>query len=139
MQPRPLDLMRQVTRPIPRDFWVCVETTAEVFSRHGPRHRVAFGASVAMIMIGIDGCFRQDCSRPSALEDQSRAVLLGPHEVDRPAPHEVHKTDSVAKVKDQCAGSELAFATPQSLKKGTYFLRHDFYHVGDGQLMASCR
>ena len=70
-----------------------------------------------MITIGIDRCLREDRARPSALEDQSRAVLLGPHEVDRPAPHEMHNTDWVVEVKDRCAGGELAYAAPQSLKQ----------------------
>ena len=138
MQPRPLDLMRQVTRPIPREFPVCVEAAAQVHLRHGPRRRVAFGASAAMITIGIDGRLREDRARPSALEDKSGAVLLGPHEVDGPAPHEMHNVDSVTKVKYRRAGSELAFAAPQFLKKCTAFLGHDFYHVPGGRLMARC-
>src|SRR5271168_5093206 len=108
--------MPQVTRPIPREFWVCVEASAQVLLRHGPRRRVAFGTSVAMITIRIDGGLREDRACPSALEDQGRAVLLDPHEVDRPAPHEMHNVDSVTKVKYRRAGSELAFAAPQFLK-----------------------
>ena len=48
---------------------------------------------------------------------RSRSVLLGPHEVDRPAPHEMHNTDLVVEVKYRRAGGELAFAAPQSLKQ----------------------
>ena len=87
--------------PIQREFGVCIEAAEQVLFRHGPCHGVAFGASVAMITIGIDGCLREDRRRPGALQDQSRAVLLGPHEVDRPAPHEMHNTDWVVEVKDR--------------------------------------
>ena len=109
--------MREVPRPIQREFGVCIEAAEQVLFRHGPCHGVAFGASVAMITIGIDGCLREDRRRAGALQDQSRAVLLGPHEVDRSAPHEMHNTDWAVEVKDECAGDELAFAAPRSLKK----------------------
>ena len=55
------------------------------------------------------------------MQDQSRAVLLVPHQMNASLTHEVHNADWVAKVKYRRAGGELAFMALQPLKQRIQF------------------
>ena len=85
-----------------------------------------------MVAIRIEGSLGEDRTRTGALEDQRRAVVLTPHQMDRPAPYEMHNADRVVEVEYRCTGRELAFAPTQSLKKRSQVHGHDFYHVPQG-------
>ena len=117
MKPRALDLMRQVLRPSLREFRFRFQAASQVLSRYGPCCGYGLGAGVAMVAFRIHRGLREDRARPSALQDQSRAVVVVPHQMNRSASHEMNNADRVAQVKNRCASGELAFAAPQSLKE----------------------
>ena len=129
VEPRVLDLMRQVLRPSLREFRLRFQAAAQVLSRDGPCRGVAFGAGVAMIAIRIDGGLREDRACASALQDQGRAVLLVPHQMNGSPTHEMHQTNSVAQVKYRRSGGERAFVPLQAPKERIEFRGHDRYHV----------
>ena len=130
--------MRQMTRPIASEVWVFFQATAQVLSRHSPCDGITFRNGVTIITIRVKRGLRKDRTRPGALQNQSRAVLLTPHQMDRPTADKMHNSDRVAQVKDRCSRFEHAFATAQSPMKQIQFAGHDFYHVRSGQVMASC-
>ncbi len=112
-----LDLMRQVMSPSLIRFRFRFQAAAEILSRYGPCCGYGISAGVAMVAFRIHRGLRKDRSRPGTLQDQSRAVVEVPHQVNRSASHEVNNADRVAQVKNRCASGELAFAAPQSLKE----------------------
>ncbi len=112
-----LDLMRQMLSPSLVRFRFRFQAAAEILSRYGPCCGYGLSAGVAMVAFRIHRGFREDRASFSALQGQSRAVVLVPHQMNRSASHEMNKADRVAQVKDGCARGELAFAAPQSLKE----------------------
>ncbi len=117
MKSRSLDLMGEMTSPSLEGFLVRFQAAAQVLSRDRPRRRFGLRAGVAMVIFRIHRGLREDRARVGALQNQSRALVLAPHQMNCPSPHEMNKADRVAEVKYCRPGCELAYAAPQSLKE----------------------
>ncbi len=116
MQTSALDLMREMLSPNARCFQFRFQAAAEIPSRYGPCCGCGLGTGVTMVTFRIHRGLSKDRACVGALQDQSRAVGLAAHQMNRSTPDEMNNADRVAQVKDRSASGELAIAAPQSLK-----------------------
>src|SRR5688572_3724365 len=128
-QPGALHLLRQVSRPACRKAGVGSQRFRH-FRLGDVQERGGLGRhTVAVIMSGIERCFRQQRSGERPLQDQYAAILLVSQERYRPLLDEIKRRHRVAAAKELLAFFEAATARGHLLEDGKDRLGHDRYHV----------